>query len=183
MSKFYYKSKLSRAEQEELLIDFCDAISSIKDSSEAAKFLKDLLSPQEVEMLAKRIKVAELLLKNWNYKQIAEILKVGESTIARVSEWLKLKGDGYRLIIKRLKDKQKERKIEMKNELESESEKFKRRRPLLFWPELLIKDLIKSCNIADKEKKKILKSFEEIKEKPELFKKIEKEMLAEERKF
>ena len=105
MAKFYYKSKLSSKEQEELLIDFCNAISSIRDSKEAAQFLKDLLSPQEAEMLAKRIKIAELLLNDWKYKRIGELLKVGDGTIARVSEWLKLTGDGYRLIVKRLKDK------------------------------------------------------------------------------
>ena len=101
MAKFYYKSKLSKQEQEELLIDFCNAVSSIKDSKEAAQFLKDLLSPQEAEMLAKRMKIADLLLKGWKYKQIGEQLKVGEGTIARISEWLKFTGDGYRLIVKR----------------------------------------------------------------------------------
>jgi len=181
MSKFFYKSKLSKEEQDELLIDLCDAISSVKDSKEAANFLKDLLSPQEIEMLAKRLKIADLLLNGWGYNAICDNLKVGEGTVARVSEWLKLTGDGYRLITKRLKDKRKERKIE--NSLRSDFEDFKRKRPIMFWPELLIKNLIKNCDITAKEKNKILKSLEEMKSKPELYKKIEKEALKGANKF
>ncbi|OGZ67830.1 MAG: hypothetical protein A3C58_01345, partial [Candidatus Staskawiczbacteria bacterium RIFCSPHIGHO2_02_FULL_34_10] len=103
MTKFSYKSKLTKSDQEELLMDFCDSLSLIKNSREAAQFLKDLLSPQEVEMLAKRIKIAELLLSGWSYKRIIDYLKVGEGKVARISEWLKLTGDGYRLITVRLK--------------------------------------------------------------------------------
>ena len=115
MAKFSYKSKLTKEEQEEFLMDLCDAISSVKNSREAAQFLKDLLSPQEAEMLAKRVKVAELLLAGWSYKRIIEYLKVSEGTVARISEWLKLTGNGYRMIIARLKEKRKGRlKIENK---------------------------------------------------------------------
>src|SRR3989344_4225178 len=109
MAKFLYKSKLSKEDQDELLMNFCDSLSSIKNSKEAAQFLKDLLSPQEAEMLAKRVKVAELLLAGWSYKRITDYLKVGEGKVARISEWLKLTGDGYRLITIRLKEKRKER--------------------------------------------------------------------------
>ena len=174
MSKFFYKSKLSKEEQENLLMDLCDAISSIKDSKEAAGFLKDLLSPQEAEMLAKRIKIAEMLLNGYSYNTICDYLKVGEGTISRVSEWLKVTGDGYRLVVQRLKEKRKERKT--KERYESEFEKFKRSRHILFWPELIIKDLIKNSDINHKDKIKIMKSFQEMKLKPELYKKIRKGM-------
>ena len=175
MSKFFYKSKLSKEEQEELLMDLCDSISSVKDSKEAAQFLKDLLSPQEAEMLAKRVKIAELLLSGWGYTAICDCLKVGDGTIARVSEWLKLTGDGYRLIIKRLKERRKERKANVTNGPESDLEKFKQNRPMLFWPELLVKRLIKSCDIPAQDKNKISEAFKEIKLKPDLYKGIQKE--------
>src|SRR3989344_2872384 len=117
MSKFYSKSKLRKEDEQELLLDFCDIVSSIKDSNEAAQFLRDLLSPQEIEMLAKRIKVAELLIDEWSYNRIKDYLKVSDGTIARVNEWLKLTGDGYRLVVERLKKKRKERKIDRKDDV------------------------------------------------------------------
>lgn len=175
MVKFYRKSKLDSKEQEELLIDLCDAVSSVKDSKEAAQFLKDLLSPQEAEMLAKRIKIAELLLKDWGYQDIKNALKVGDCTIARVSEWLKFTGDGYRLIIARLKEKREKRKINKDNNSMSEIKNLKHRYPVMFWPELLIEDLIKNKKIKDKQR--IIKALVEIRKKPGLYRKIQKELM------
>lgn len=177
MAKFSYKSKLSKKEQEELLVDLCDAISSINNSREAAQLLKDLLSPQEAEMLAKRINIAELLLGGWGYREIGEHLKVGEGTIARISEWLKFTGDGYRLIVERLKGKRKRREIKSKYKgtgPRAEIESLKRRYPSMFWPELLIKELINNSKI--KNKNKILQTLGELRLKPSLYKKIEKEI-------
>jgi len=174
MAKFLYKSKLSKEDQDELLMDFCDSLSSIKNSKEAAQFLKDLLSPQEAEMLAKRIKIAELLLAGWSYKRITDYLKVGEGKVARISEWLKVTGDGYRLITIRLVEKRKER-IKSKNNiipkegLKALQEKF----PARYWPKLLIEGLITHAKV--KNKNKILESLEGLKLKPQLFKQIEKE--------
>jgi TrpR-related protein YerC/YecD len=172
MSKFYSRSKLSKESEQELLLDFCDIISSIKDPNEAAKFLRDLLSPQEIEMLAKRIKVAELLIDKWSYNKIKEYLKVGESTIARVNEWLKLTGDGYRLVIERLKKHRKERIVNVKRNI-GDFEKLKRRFPIYFWPELLSKDIIRELKIKNKDR--IFEELEKIKDKPELYKDIQKE--------
>ena len=42
---------------------------AVKNSVEAAKFLTDLLSSQEVEMLAKRLKIAGLLIKGSTYEE------------------------------------------------------------------------------------------------------------------
>jgi len=173
MSKFYSKSKLRKEDEQELLLDFCDIVSSIKDPNEAARFLRDLLSPQEIEMLAKRIKVAELLIDEWSYNKIKEYLKVSDGTIARVNEWLKLTGDGYRLVVERLKKKRKERKIDNKYEV-SDFEKLKRKYPIYFWPELLSRDIIK--NLKVKGRSKVLEELEKIQDKPELYKKIKKEL-------
>lgn len=176
MAKFSPKSKLAKKEQEELLMDLCDAISSIKNSREAAQFLKDLLSSQEAEMLAKRIKIAELLLKGEKYKDISGYLKVGEGTIARVSEWIKFTGDGYRLIIERLKEKRKGRlSPESKMGFKADLKRFEKSRPLMFWPELLIESLIK--NVKKKNKNKILKTLGQMRLKPSLYRKIEKQLM------
>ena len=173
MSKFYSKSKLKKEDEQELLLDFCDIISSVKNPNEAARFLRDLLSPQEIEMLAKRIKVAELLIDKWSYNRIKDYLKVSDGTIARVNEWLKLTGDGYRLVVERLKKERKKRKIDDKHEI-SDFEKLKRKYPIYFWPELLSKDIIKNLKVKDRSK--ILEELEKIQDKPELYKKIKEEL-------
>jgi len=174
MAKFSYKSRLTKEEQEEFLMDLCDAISSVKNSREAAQFLKDLLSPQEAEMLAKRIKIAELLLTGWSYKRIIDYLKVGEGTVARISEWLKLTGDGYRMITVRLKEKRRAR-IDPGNKFIPKEGwgRIEEMYPARFWPKLLISGLIKNSKI--KNKNKILKSLAELKLKPQLYRRIEKE--------
>ncbi len=173
MAKFSYKSKLSKEDQEEFLMDLCDAISSIKSSKEAAQFLKDLLSSQEAEMLAKRIKIAELLLTGWSYKRIIDYLKVGEGTVARISEWLKLTGDGYRMITTRLKEKRKSRPKRESGIPKEGFEKIEEMFPVRFWPTLLIKGLIKYSKIKNKDR--ILESLADLELKPQLYKQLEKE--------
>ncbi len=175
MAKFHYPSKLTKKEQEELLMDLCDVMSSLHDSKEAAQFLKDLLSPQEAEMLAKRVKVAELLLNGFSYQEIKQYLKVSEGTIARISEWLKFTGDGYRLVAERLREKRKSRPkpedpLNPKAGIKGVMKKY----PAMFWPELLIMDLIDNAKV--KNKKRILEILDELRLKPHLYKTIEKEL-------
>ena len=49
-----------------------------------------------------------------------------------------------------------------------------RRYPAYFWPELLIKDIVKNKRIKDR--KRIIDALEVINEKPYLYKKIENEI-------
>lgn len=173
MSKFYSKSKLNKEDEQELLLDFCDIVSSIKDSNEAARFLRDLLSSSEIEMLAKRMKIAELLMDKWSYGRIKDYLKVGDGTIARVNEWLNITGDGYKLAVERLKKKRESRKLE-KISASSDFESLKRKYPIYFWPELLSKEVIK--NMKEKDRNKVLKELDRVKDKTELYRNIEKEL-------
>src|SRR3989344_7060454 len=103
MAKFSRISKLSPAEQETLLVGFCKALVELKTAEEAAHFLKDLLSRQEAEMLAKRIEIARLLIKGFTYSEIQKFLRVSHGTDARVSQWLATSGEGYRLVVSRVK--------------------------------------------------------------------------------
>jgi uncharacterized protein YerC len=70
MAKFPRIPKLSKQEQEKLLIGFCKALVELRTPEEAAHFLKDLLSKQEAEMLAKRIEIARLLIEGLTYENI-----------------------------------------------------------------------------------------------------------------
>ena len=139
MAKFSKASKLSPQEQQMLLVSFCKALVELRTPEEAAQFLRDLLSKQEAEMLAKRIEIARLLIKGLTYGEIGKILRVSHGTVARVSQWLATSGEGYRLIVNRVKPEKSEQQ-EYIEELEKPVSwrNIKRRHPLYFWPYLIL---------------------------------------------
>ena len=152
MAKFSRTSRLSTKERQKLMVDFCDCLSTLKNGEEAARFLADLLGPQEAEMLAKRLKIAEFLLQDKDYQSIRKELKVGFSTIARVNTWLNLSGEGFKMVLAR--------KPKPKYKPASDEEKYdpfswysiKRRYSLHFWPQLLIEELLKQSDKNHQEK-------------------------------
>jgi TrpR-related protein YerC/YecD len=171
MPKFTNPSKLSKAEQESLLIRFCLALSKLSTAEEAAKFIKDLLSAQEAEMLAKRLKAAELIISGDTYAQICSQLKMAPNTIARVHDWLKISGDGFRLILKRMGEEKSDSRKRFEDNFDYFSwRNVKRRYPLYFWPQLLLENVVKMAKERDKQKlRAILKKMDT---KSALFKKL-----------
>jgi hypothetical protein len=120
-------------------------------------------------MLAKRIKVAKLLIEGKNYREIEDSLKVSHSTVAKVSEWLMQSGEGFRIIAKRTK----KLKPKFSDSLTIKDwRKSKKRYPLIFWPELLIEDIIKAMNKRQKEK--VHRAIEKLDQKSKLYKQIDK---------
>ena len=145
MAKFSRIPKLSKKDRQKLLIALCEALTSIKKREEAAQFLTDLLSPQELEMLAKRLEIAKLLVDGDTYDTIRNKLKVSHNTIARINAWLTLSGGGFRMVIERTKNKEKkinEPTFEEKYDPQSWYN-IKRRYSLHFLPELIIEEIIK----------------------------------------
>lgn len=174
MAKFSRIPKLTKQEQEKLLIEFCRAFVEIKTAEEAAQFIKDLLSKQEAEMLAKRIAIARLLIRGKTYQEIRSNLKVSNGTIARINHWLETSGEGYRLVVNRVKPEEieKTRTQELIEELDKPFswKLFKRKYPLYFWPDLLIEEIVKSTSKKHKERlRSILGKFED---KEDLFKEL-----------
>mgnify|MGYP001774263573 CR=1 FL=1 len=96
-------SRISEKEREELLNEFCDALAVLKGPKEIKEFLVDLLTSQERVMLAKRIKVAKLLLEKKNYREIEKELKVSHATIAKIAFWLLEGGKGFKKMAQRVK--------------------------------------------------------------------------------
>lgn len=162
-------SKIPKKEKEELLMEFCEAISTLKNPQEIMNFLTDLLTKQEIIMLAKRIKIAKLLLEGRNYREIEGILKVGLGTVARISQWLSEGGEGFRLITERTK-KEKPKPPTSWDLAMGDWRKFRRRYPLMFWPQLLIEDIIRAMNKRQKEK--IRHALEKLDRKSSLYKQI-----------
>lgn len=152
MSKFSKLHKLSKRKQQELLISFCKALAAINNSQEAAQFLKDLLSEQEAEMLAKRLEIARFLLIGKTYGEIQKELKVSHGTIARVSAWLATSGEGYRLVIRRTpKEKRKKEPIEKLYDPFS-WRNIKRRYRGKFWLQFALEEMVKMANKKQKDR-------------------------------
>lgn len=164
-------SKISNKEREELLKEFCEALSVLKTPQEIMNFITDLLTQQETIMLAKRIKIAKLLLEGKNYRDIENLLKIGHGTVARVSYWLAEGGEGFRLIAERTK-KEKLKPPSSWDLAMGDWRKFRRRYPLMFWPQLLIENIIKVMNKRQKEK--IRQVIEKLDRKSALYKQINK---------
>lgn len=168
MAKYRYPSHLSKEEQERLLYEFALALSEVNSPTEGLNLIKDLLSAQEAEMLAKRLKIAELILDGLTYEAITEELKTSQGTISRVAEWLKYGGEGYRKIVSRLKKKRGSQK-EPPDQW-SEWNQLKRRYPLMFWPQLLVDEIVASAN--KRQKQKIRRTLQSFDQKSALYRKL-----------
>ena len=78
------------------------ALLSLKTSDEARRFLRDLLTPDEIEEFSKRFQAAELLTRNVPYSAIEKKTGLSSTTVARVSKWLNGSEGGYRRVIGRM---------------------------------------------------------------------------------
>lgn len=81
----------------------------IRNKKELTAFFDDLLTSTEKVMLGKRLLIAMFLEHDYTYQEIRRVLKVGETTIAAISEKLQQKGDGFHIAVKKL---QRQEKIE-----------------------------------------------------------------------
>lgn len=68
----------------------------------ARRFLRDLLTEDEIEDFAKRLQTAEMLFQNVPYIEITEKTGFSSTTIARVSKWLNDGMGGYKKILNKL---------------------------------------------------------------------------------
>ena len=137
---------------QELLVALCEALATVKKRDEAAQFLTDLLSPQQLEMLSKRPAIAKYLIDGKTYDFIRGILKVSHNTIVRVNAWITLSASGFRLVIERTKNISKK---DLGKEFEEKYDPYswqniKRRYSMYFWPQLLIEEIIKKSNEKEK---------------------------------
>ncbi len=77
-------------------------ILELKNADEAKRFLRDLMTPKEINEFANRLEAASLLSRDVQYNAIIESTGLSSATISRISKWLKGSLGGYRLILARL---------------------------------------------------------------------------------
>lgn len=79
-----------------------EAFLALQTKKEARRFLRDLLTPQEIIEFGKRWQAARMLSKSIPYSQIEKETGLSSTTVARVSQWLNQGMGGYKLMINRL---------------------------------------------------------------------------------
>lgn len=78
------------------------AILALDSADETQRFLRDLLTPAEIEEFSKRFEAARLLNNGDSYSDIVRKTGLSSTTIARVSRFLNGKQKGYSSVISKL---------------------------------------------------------------------------------
>lgn len=91
-----------------------NALALLEDRKEAEAFFKDVFTRTEILMFAKRIQIAKMLLLGYDYQTISSFVRVGNTTISKVSDWLN-QSEGAKKVIQRLLEieKREKEKLEM----------------------------------------------------------------------
>jgi TrpR-related protein YerC/YecD len=79
-----------------------DAIVRLEDRDQAARFLRDLCTLNELRDMAQRWAVARLLDAGKHYAQISRETGASTATITRIASWLNHGEGGYREALERL---------------------------------------------------------------------------------
>jgi TrpR-related protein YerC/YecD len=77
------------------------AIESLENLAEVEAFFRDLCTLSELEAMAHRWRVAQLLDRGLPYLEVAERTHASTTTVTRVAHWLRHGEGGYRLALDR----------------------------------------------------------------------------------
>ena len=78
-----------------LVGEVLESIVQLRDKKDVIDFLIGLLTPSEMLMVARRVRIARRILEGKTYVEICEEMGVGKGTIANVEKWMK-RGDEKR---------------------------------------------------------------------------------------
>ena len=87
--------------------ELCEALLSLKNREECYAFLEDICTIKEVLEMSQRLSVAKLLDKGMSYAQISQKTGVSTATIIRISRCMGYGNGGYKMIIERLQEDEK----------------------------------------------------------------------------
>lgn len=80
-----------------------NAVLTLKTPEECREFFRDLCTPAELQAMADRWTVVEMLQKDLPYREIYQRTGVSVTTVGRVARYLKAGNGGYTLAAQRLK--------------------------------------------------------------------------------
>ncbi|MEN9328237.1 MAG: hypothetical protein RI947_1045 [Candidatus Parcubacteria bacterium] len=98
--EFEQKERYTPANDKEQ--ELVTAFSLLKNEEDAAHFLRDLMTPGEIEEFANRLRIAKQLMEGQPYLQIAHEVHTSTTTVTRVAHWLFSGCGGYYSVLKRL---------------------------------------------------------------------------------
>ena len=93
-----YESKFKRAE-------LFEAVLTLKDSEDCYRFFEDICTINEIHAIAQRLQVAKLLSEKKTYNEIESMTSASTATISRINKCLVYGADGYKRVLARLKEK------------------------------------------------------------------------------
>lgn len=96
-----YESKFKRADIDELF----EAVLTLKDSEDCYRFFEDICTINEIHAIAQRLQVAKLLSEKKTYNEIERMTSASTATISRINKCLVYGADGYKRVLARLKEK------------------------------------------------------------------------------
>ncbi len=77
------------------------AVLSLRTLPEARRFIRDLMTEDEIRMIVDRWRVARLLSQGRSYREIEARTGLSSRTIARISRWLREGEGGYEALLSR----------------------------------------------------------------------------------
>ncbi|MGH6913267.1 MAG: YerC/YecD family TrpR-related protein [Geminicoccales bacterium] len=80
-----------------------EAILTLRTAEECRAFLRDLCTPAELQAMADRWAVVQMLQRGLPYREIHRLTDVSVTTIGRVARYLAAGNGGYALAVERLK--------------------------------------------------------------------------------
>jgi len=79
--------------------DLFAAILRLESVDECAAFFEDICTIKEMQDISQRLKVASMLDKGQNYKEISDATGASTATISRVNRCLNYGSGGYRAVL------------------------------------------------------------------------------------
>jgi len=84
------------AKEIKMIEDLQTALTSLKTKGELKKFLRDLLTEQELLEFGRRWRAAQMLAVKIPYTEIVKETSLSSTTVARVAKWLNTGMKGYK---------------------------------------------------------------------------------------
>ena len=78
------------------------AVLKLETEDECFSFFEDICTIKEIQDMAQRLQVAEMLNQNKSYTEISKETGASTATISRVNKCLNYGSDGYRRVLEKL---------------------------------------------------------------------------------
>jgi len=103
------KRQLGRQLEKEVYDTFWSTIARLTDKGEVELFFSEFFTRNEKVNFSKRLPIAILLYKGYDWRSIRDLLKVSEGTIAKIAS--KITTEGFRMFFNKLEKDEKWRKF------------------------------------------------------------------------